>query len=161
MWRSLLNAGRIQPSEVCQAMAESILPNRVHVANDVVAKHNYGASVYYHYTLAEVKRQSRCWNCRGFGHLAACCPSEIGGRSTEHIASMMHPHFGKKPQRKQQAGRVQCYVENDIAYSLNGVSLGSVNSKATEPHEHVVEIGMTHDPLTTMTRWCIANEHQM
>ena len=162
IWRSLFNADMIQPHA-------SRLPGDVQIIDDGIAKHNDEtpgySSKYYFFSFAQIKRQNQCWNCRGFGHLSACCPSETGGRNTEHVISTMHLRFSKRQQQTWQADRstkaVPCNVEDDIAYDLSGVSLGSVTNKATEPHDHVVEVGITHDPLTTTTRWCTANEHQM
>ena len=41
------------------------------------------------FTFAELRAQSQCWNCRGFGHVRTACPSSDGVRSITHVISTL------------------------------------------------------------------------
>ena len=93
VWRAIFNPGLIKPAARRQPGGVSIADVSLADADecedeeaDLAASTSAGRPFF---TFAELRAQSVCLKCRGFGHVRSACTSSDGFRSIGHVLSIL------------------------------------------------------------------------
>ena len=160
VWRTHFNDGLIRPAARRQ-------PGGVRVADVSAAEYEdedaYFSAAYNSgnqtFALEDLRSQTQCWNCRGFGHARPVCSSSVGYRAINLCIQVLQSASDSSGRGKGKgtgkgkgkgrggggrgraaagrgSGAIAAYVEDDHAYALDGTLLVVYRTPAPEADEH-------------------------